>query len=95
MLMRASASRSTLEGLPYEPVAPVGIKNSTLAEGAQGASSAGRQVPYHLAAAVPLHAEERRVDHLHQRQHLVRLRHRGLIVARPADRQRPALHCDR
>src|SRR5690606_13394983 len=46
-------------------------------------------------AAIPRHVEERRVDHPHQRQRLLTLRHRCIVVGRPADREQPALRRDR
>ncbi len=49
------------------------------------------QIARHLSAAVPRAVQEHRVDHPHQGQRLVPLRHRRVMIARPADRQQPAL----
>src|SRR3546814_8305014 len=49
----------------------------------------------HLTAAIPGHVEERRVNHAHQRQRVLGLRDRRVIIGRPTDRQQPALRRDR
>lgn len=53
------------------------------------------KVSRHLTASVPRAVQKRRVDHRHQRQRLVRFRHRRAAVARTTDPQQTTLRRDR
>src|SRR3546814_6538470 len=44
-------------------------------------------MPRHLAATIPWAVHEHGVDFCHQRQRLLRFRHRRVVIGRPADRQ--------